>query len=252
MVRILAAIVVLSTAGRSAAAELRWYGQSFFQLTTASGLKVVFDPHYIEEYDSPRVPADVAVVSHPHQDHNQIEALPDRQKVKVFQGLTGQGRVATWNNVSETIKGVKITTLPAKLGTFHDAEKGAKRGKNGVFIIEADGLRFVHLGDLGHKLSDAQVKSLGRVDVLMIPVGGIYSINGEQAAEVVRQIKPTRYIVPMHYGTPRYDYLSTPAEFFFEVEDDFPLQKLTKSNVLKIDPKAKGKKPTVVQLGWKP
>ena len=77
------------------------------------------------------------------------------------------------------------------------------RGRNGIWVIEMDGLHIVHLGDLGHMLTDEQLKEIGPVDVLMIPVGGIYTLNGTDAKKVIEQLKPKRYIIPMHYGIPK-------------------------------------------------
>jgi L-ascorbate metabolism protein UlaG (beta-lactamase superfamily) len=108
-----------------------------------------------------------------------------------------------------------------------------QRGKNTIFIIEMDGLRIAHLGDLGHKLTASMRKKLGKVDVLMIPVGGSYTLNGAEAKEVVAQIEPTRYIVPMHYGTKAYRHLLGPDEFLDE--QDEKLIKRFKTNELVID-----------------
>src|SRR5206468_8512605 len=88
-----------------------------------------------------------------------------------------------------------------------------KFGKNTIFILEVDGWKIVHLGDLGHQLSPNQIKRIGPIDVLMIPVGGIYTINGSEAKKVVEQLKPREYIFPMHCGTKIYDELLPPTEF---------------------------------------
>src|SRR5947207_14950640 len=100
--------------------------------------------------------------------------------------------------IDEKFRDVRIRTV----GVYHDSTQGMERGKCAVFILEMDGLRFVHLSDLGHPLSAEQVKKIGPVDVLMIPVGGVYTLNGSEAREVVNQLKPRQYIIPMHYGTP--------------------------------------------------
>jgi L-ascorbate metabolism protein UlaG (beta-lactamase superfamily) len=85
--------------------------------------------------------------------------------------------------------------------TYHDAEKGAKHGRNTVYLIEIDGVRVCHLGDLGHRLDDADAETVSSVDVLLVPVGGRTAMNAAQAAEVVRQLEP-RYVIPMHYAIP--------------------------------------------------
>ena len=107
----------------------------------------------------------------------------------------------------KTVKDVRIRNV----GTFHDTQQGMERGRNAVFVIEADGLKIVHLGDLGHILTDEQVRQIGPMDVLMVPVGGVYTINGSKAKEVVAQLKPKRYILPMHYGTLTFDELLPPV-----------------------------------------
>ncbi len=228
--------------------QLRWFGQSFYQLTTSRGTRIVFDPHGIEEYGIHRMSADVCLVTHPHEDHNQVAILTNRQQAEVLNALKGEGRNQTWNPIDVRFKDVKIRTLAGDLGTYHDPLMGKKRGKNGLFVVEADGLRFVHLGDLGHELSPEQVKALQPVDVLMIPIGGIYTINGSKARKVVDQLKPTRYILPMHYGTKVYDYLLPPDEFFDDGEN---VVNMTHTNLLEIPVDEKPETPTVVHLGWK-
>ena len=124
-----------------------------------------------------------------------------------------------------------------------------ERGKNSVFILEVDGLHIVHLGDLGHLLSKDQVKKIGPVDVLMIPVGGVFTINGSEAKKVVEQLKPTQYILPMHYGVKGYDALLTPEEFLEDVKEENVLRP---RDELRIDVGAKAPaQPKIVMLGWK-
>ncbi len=102
--------------------------------------------------------------------------------------------------------------------TFHDNEKGDKRGKNTVFAIEMDEMSLCHLGDLGHPLTDTQLEEIGRVDILMIPVGGFYTIGAQSAAALVRQMEP-RIVLPMHYRTPASSYsdLDTVQTFLHEM-----------------------------------
>jgi L-ascorbate metabolism protein UlaG (beta-lactamase superfamily) len=108
---------------------------------------------------------------------------------------------------------------------------------------------FCHLGDLGHDLSPEQVKAIGPVDVLMVPVGGIYTINGETAKKVVARIKPRLFVLPMHYGVPGYDDLLGPDEF---MEDQKNPKKMPDTNELVIPADAKTPDaPAVVLLGWK-
>jgi L-ascorbate metabolism protein UlaG (beta-lactamase superfamily) len=124
-----------------------------------------------------------------------------------------------------------------------------EKGKNAVFIVEVDGLRIVHLGDLGHLLTREQIKEIGPVDVLMIPVGGVYTLNGADAKEVVAQLKPKKYIIPMHYGTKVFDDV-LPADEFLEEQKPENIKK-PESNKLEIDPNFKPAEPVIVLMEWK-
>lgn len=228
--------------------KLRWFGQSFFQLETSFGKKIVFDPHAIEAFGRPEVTADFVCISHPHNDHSQPEVLANKG-YRVFQGVRRLGSSDTrseWIRVDETLSDRRIRIR--NVGLYHDALSGMQRGKNSAFIIETDGLTFVHLGDLGHTLTPEQIKAIGPVDVLMIPVGGIYTLNGEQAVTVVEQLKPRRFIIPMHYGLPHFDDLLGPDEFLDGLKH---LRKVNMAELV-IDTEQKPDQPTVVMLDWKP
>jgi L-ascorbate metabolism protein UlaG (beta-lactamase superfamily) len=224
--------------------KLRWYGQSMFQLETTGGKMIVFDPHAIPVFNPPRLSADITLISHPHNDHNQVEIL--KEKGRVLEGVivSKDGKKTDWKPTDEKILQVHVRNL----GTFHDAVNGMQRGKNSIWIVEVDKLTFVHLGDLGHELSAEQVKAIGKVDVLMVPVGGIYTLNGDQAKKVVDQLKPRLYVLPMHYGVPDYDDILGPGEFLENYKD---YKKMTATNELEIPVDMKADAPTVVQLGWK-
>lgn len=128
--------------------------------------------------------------------------------------------------------------------------KGLERGKNTVFVFEMDGLRIVHLGDLGHLLTDEQLKEIGTVDVLMIPVGGVYTINGTEARQVVAQLKPRRYILPMHYGTKVFDAVLPPDEFLEDQKKE-NIKRLVTTNELVVDTNFKPAAPVIVLLNWR-
>jgi L-ascorbate metabolism protein UlaG (beta-lactamase superfamily) len=242
---LLASLLFLGSAGAADAKKLtlRWYGQSFFELTTSQGTRVVFDPHAIEEYGRHTVQADLVLISHLHNDHTQLDVIENARKAKVIFGLLGKGRKVEWNLVDERFKDIRVRTV----GTYHDTTQGMDKGKNAVFVVEADRLRIVFLGDLGHVLSEGQVKEIGPVDVLVIPVGGIYTLNGSEAKRVVRQLKPRQYIVPMHYGTKVYDDLLPIDEFIDEQKNvkRFP------GNKLEIDTDFKPETPVIAVLNWK-
>jgi L-ascorbate metabolism protein UlaG (beta-lactamase superfamily) len=149
-----------------------------------------------------------------------------------------------WNTIDEKRGNIRIRNV----ATYHDPNNGLQRGKNSIFLVEADGLTICHLGDLGHELTAEQVKAIGKVDILMIPIGGIYTINGEQAQAVMKQLKPRLYVLPMHYGMPGYDDLAGPDEFLDGLKN---VKKMPNTNELSFPIDAKPEEPTVVMLGWK-
>lgn len=244
MARFASPVVLLFLALGAGAAEdkpvtLRWHGQSFFEIVSPGGTRVVLDPHAIESYGRKTVEADVVLFSHLHSDHTQLSPITNAAKAKVFSGLrevkTETGRREDYNPIDETFRDVKIRAVP----TFHDNAGGLEKGKNVVFVVEINGLRIVHLGDLGHTLTEAQIKRIGEVDVLLIPVGGVYTINGLDGQTVVEQLKPKRVIIPMHYGTPVFDYLVDLDKSGFL--DDVPARSISKldTNEVRIHPQAK-------------
>jgi L-ascorbate metabolism protein UlaG (beta-lactamase superfamily) len=217
--------------------QITWHGQSFFTITSSQGTVIVTDPHQIPEYGRPlNIRADIVTFSHFHSDHTQIKALEnfDDKNLKQIRGLKGGGKGIDWNIVDEKVKDVQIKSV----GVYHDSQEGMKYGKNTIFIFEVDGWRIVHLGDLGHSLSPTQLRQIGPVDVLMIPVGGIYTLNGAEARVVVKQIKPKEYILPMHCGTKIYSEVLTAEEFLEGVEKKRHVVSDDNKLILTRDPKA--------------
>ena len=175
--------------------KLTWYGHSCFLAETEAG-SVVFDPYepgYVPGLRLPPLTADAVVCSHGHGDHNFAA------------GVTLSGRPC----------GVTLQQIPC----FHDDRGGALRGKNRITVLEAEGLRLAHLGDLGHMLSREQLAELGRLDLLLIPVGGHYTIGPEEAAALAKAIG-ARITVPMHYRGEGFGFpvLQT-AEAFLALRD---------------------------------
>jgi L-ascorbate metabolism protein UlaG (beta-lactamase superfamily) len=227
---------------------IRWHGQSFFEIISTKGTRIVTDPHAIEAYGRPMVKADLVLMTHFHVDHTRTDAITNLKDAKQFNALKkGEGgRGEEWNVLDEKFKDIHIRTM----GTYHDDMAGTQRGKNGVFILDVDGLRIVHLGDLGHTLNREQLKKLGKVDVLMVPVGGVYTLNGLEAQKVVAQIKPARYVLPMHYGTRVYNDLLD-LSYFLDEQQMGTLKKFPTTNELDIDPKADPpKEPIIAILNW--
>jgi L-ascorbate metabolism protein UlaG (beta-lactamase superfamily) len=224
---------------------IRWFGQSFFQITTTAGTRIVIDPHLIEQYPRNIVPADLVLITHPHVDHSNLDAIQNRDKAKVLHGIKVTGRRQDWVPIDEKFKDVQVYSI----GTYHDKDSGMTRGRNSVFVIEVDGLRICHLGDLGHELSDRQLKSIGAVDILMIPIGGIYTINGSEAKKVMAELKPRRLVLPMHYGTKVYDELVGPDEFLEGLKN---VERKLDTNEIVLDPSERAPaEPKIVILGWK-
>lgn len=227
---------------------IEYHGQSFYIITTSKGKRVAFDPHLIPDYGRPDIPpkADIVCISHNHNDHNRVDAFENAKTIKVLRGLKTLSLKSDWNLLEETIDDIKIRTV----GLYHDDTEGLTRGKVAAFIVEVDGWKIAHLGDLGHLLTPAQLKRIGPVDVLMIPVGGIYTLNGSEARKVAEQIKPKEYVFPMHYGTKVFDATLPPDEFF----EDLEKRKLAISdeNVLKLNRDAQRPRPLFVQLHYWP
>ena len=142
-----------------------------------------FDPAFLN-LKFPKVEADIVTISHEHADHNYLPA--DILSPLLIQG---PGEYES--------KGVNVIGV----SSYHDDKNGGERGLNTIYRIEMDGISLVHLGDLGHKLNDTQLELLDGVDILMIPVGGFYTLSVSTAVEVVNQIEPL-VIIPMHYLTP--------------------------------------------------
>lgn len=164
--------------------DITYFGHSSFRIRGKSAT-VICDP-----YDSEKIglkfpkhsEADIITVSHEHPDHNAVRQVEGTPFV-----VRGPGEYE--------IKGVGIVGFPV----FHDNEKGAKRGANTMYRIEVDGVSIVHLGDLGHALSADEVDELDGVDVLLVPVGGFYTIDAAQAVSMINEIEP-HIVIPMHFG----------------------------------------------------
>jgi L-ascorbate metabolism protein UlaG (beta-lactamase superfamily) len=164
--------------------DVTWLGHGCFRLR-GKNAAVLTDPYPPSiGLRLPRQEADLVTVSHEHENHSYLQAVRDGAYE-----ITGPGEYE--------VSGVSVIGMQ----TFHDKDKGTKRGSNTVFLIEIDEVRICHLGDLGHPLPDADAEIVSSVDVLLVPVGGRNAINAVEAAEVVRQLEP-RYVVPMHYSVP--------------------------------------------------
>jgi len=171
--------------------QIIWNGQACFQITASHGknnhVNIIIDP--FDETIGLKVPkleADILLVSHHHHDHNNVKAVSGN-----FVLVDGPGEYE--------IKDVFVQGI----SSFHDNSLGKERGSNTIYVIEVEDLRICHLGDLGQKeLTSEQVEKIGEVDILMIPVGGVYTISAKEAVKVMSQIEPS-ITIPMHYQVPK-------------------------------------------------
>ncbi|HIS21335.1 MAG TPA: MBL fold metallo-hydrolase [Candidatus Spyradocola merdavium] len=174
--------------------KIQWLGHSSFRILGSK--TIVTDPYGEIGLRFPDVRADIVTVSHGHHDHNAVEAVKGEPAIVDDAGMH------------------KIADLSIMgYNTAHDDEQGAKRGHNIVFVIQMDGTRVAHLGDIGCIPDHNVLGALQKVDVLLLPVGGNYTIDGEQAAELVKLIQP-RTTIPMHYKTPGLTVAVSGAEDF--------------------------------------
>jgi L-ascorbate metabolism protein UlaG (beta-lactamase superfamily) len=168
-------------------AKIYWAGQSCFEIEVSNSkdhsATIVIDPY--DEKTGPKLPnlsADILLVTHDHHDHNNIKGVKGEPFV-----IQGPGEYE--------VKGVFVQGIPS----FHDNVQGKERGMNTIYVMEAEDIRFCHLGDLGQKeLTDEQLEKIDGVDVLMIPVGGEYTIDSSSAQKIISQIEP-KIVIPMHY-----------------------------------------------------
>ena len=171
--------------------KIKWLGHASFLITSDNGTRIITDPYKTGGdlmYGEVKGPADIVTVSHEHRDHNYT--------------VTVEGNPQILRGVKSTeVKGIAFK----EVASAHDVEQGRERGPNTIFCFEVDDVRVCHLGDLGHKLTDREVAEIGNVDVLMIPVGGLWTIDAKVATEVGKQLK-AKVIIPMHFRNARCNF----------------------------------------------
>jgi L-ascorbate metabolism protein UlaG (beta-lactamase superfamily) len=182
--------------------QIKWFGQSAFLLTSDAGTRILIDPYdRFLGYKMPKpIEVDMVAVTHNHGDHNKIHVASGNYM------LVNEPKEYSHDDVS--VKGIK---------TFHDKANGKKRGNNIIFRFDVDGLKVCHCGDLGHILTEEQVKAIGKVDILMVPVGGRATINSVEATQVMHQLE-AKVTIPMHYSTKA---LGIIGRIIFEKVDKF-------------------------------
>lgn len=181
--------------------KIKWLGHSCFLITSEKGTKLITDPYAVGvgiNYAPIKEKSDVVIVSHDHDDHNNVSAVQGQPQIVKGSGI-------------KNVSGIEFKGI----ATHHDKSQGKERGDNTIFCFTVDGIALCHLGDLGHLLSQEQAASLGSVDILFIPVGGVFTINAAEASQVCTQLRP-KVIIPMHFKTPKCAYPISDVNTFLE------------------------------------
>jgi L-ascorbate metabolism protein UlaG (beta-lactamase superfamily) len=177
--------------------KITWLGHSCFLLEDSKGRKLLTDPFDSTlGYEVYKGSPDVVTISHKHFDHNYSNELKGNYEIV--------DKIGVFYACDIPIKGIP---------SYHDKDKGAKRGDNVIFTFKMDDYTFCHLGDLGHTLSVDDIEAIGNVDILFVPVGGNYTIDGKEASEVTKEINP-KIVIPMHYKTSQVSFPLDGVETF--------------------------------------
>lgn len=201
--------------------KIKYVGHACFLITSDGGTRIITDPYESGSYDGAvkyravKDEADLVLVSHGHPDHNDPGSVPGSPAVIDTAGEHRFGDI--------DILGIEV---------YHDTEKGAERGENIIFRMNVDGLNIVHSGDLGHTLDPGAVAAIGAVDILLLPVGGFFTVGSEEADDIIGALKPG-LVIPMHFKTAGVDFPIAPVENFLEGRSD--INRLAGSEV-EIDP----------------
>lgn len=176
--------------------KIRWRGHASFFIETG-GVSIITDPFNKElGYPLSSEKADIITISHEHWDHNASETVEGDPQI-----IRGSGEFKVKDLL---IKGIK---------SYHDKNEGKDRGSNTIYKICSEGISLLHLGDLGHILSPDQLKEIGYVDLLLLPVGGTFTIDAAEAEQIVESLKP-KVVIPMHFNTPHLSFELAPVEDF--------------------------------------
>jgi len=189
---------------------IKWFGQSCFLIITTEKTKILIDPVEFKGYHLPKgIEPDIVTISHNHPDHNRVDVVDGNPMV--LKGTTSN--IQKVISIDKKINDVRIYTVPS----YHDP---GRHGMNAIFVFEFDGIRIAHLGDLGTTLSDNQIEVIGEVDILMIPVGGQFTISGTNADSVINQLKVHSLVFPMHYRTEAFKSLPYSADDFLKGKEN--------------------------------
>jgi len=190
-VEVVRAKVFRVAASSAPALAIEWLGHSTFQITSSKGTRVLTDPHGAFDLPRPTLPQHIVTASHRHGPHSSVHMAPGSPVI--LHGLTPGGE--DWQKISTSIRDVSVYVVPA----YHDKSRGLQRGKNAIFVFRVDDICVAHLGDLGHTLGPDQLKMMGKIDILLVPIaGGYYTVTAAEAREVTRQVNP-KIAIPMHF-----------------------------------------------------
>lgn len=198
--------------------DIQYFGYSYFRV---KGKDIVWasDPFSPSSgRKAPKIASDIITVSHDHQDHNDVAQISEAVSKPQPFIVDGPGEYE--------ISGVSVLGI----SSFHDRVSGKERGLNTIYIVTLDGMRLVHLGDLGCQLSDEQIEEINGVDVLFVPVGGTYTLNAKEAVEIINQVEP-KIIIPMHYKLPGIPFALAPVDDFLSQMGATTTEKLDKLNI---------------------
>ncbi len=184
--------------------KIKWYGHASFLITSEEGATIITDPYEPGAYDGGIAykpiedAAEVVTVSHDHADHNYVQGIKGSPVVIKGPGIHKAAGI--------TFKGI---------ATYHDTTQGSERGGNTIFVFTVDGVTVCHAGDLGHQLAENTIRELGAIDILFLPIGGVYTLDPAGATEVANALHP-RLLIPMHFKTPRCGFPLARVEEFLE------------------------------------
>lgn len=197
--------------------SFKWFGQACFEIKDSK--TIVTDPHDGESVglEAPKTEADIVTISHDHFDHSSGKEDVSKEDTKI---VDAPGKTNIQNIHIEGIE------------SYHDKSEGDARGKNTIYKINIDGFSICHLGDLGHLLEDNTLNEIKPVDILLIPVGGKFTIDGKEAYKVVEEINP-QVVIPMHYNVPGLEVpISKPDAFLELAKKNYDIEN---SESLKLD-----------------
>jgi len=186
--------------------KIKWLGHATFLISSNDGLNIITDPYTsgafggVVGYSPIKDKANIVTISHEHDDHNAVSSV------------TGNPLVV---RASSTAMGIQFVAIPM----YHDEQKGAQRGKNAVFVFSIDNIKIAHLGDLGHLPSDSELMQMQGINILFLPVGGVFTIGPKQAAELVGKIKPN-IVIPMHYKTNKLGFQIANVDEFLATQNN--------------------------------